>query len=136
MVRSSILNEEAIVNDIVHGNNVCTVGVTNFFVRINPAGMALILDIDPNVVCIPRFEHSLWGASLMHHACVTKDQLYNLEGFCKVYRYVLDDIQRDPLQQRDSRAFLLDGFPYEIDVKESSPLVGWFSVLQGVSDGR
>lgn len=135
MDRSSILNEEAIVNDIVHGNNVCTVGVTNFFVRINPAGMALILDIDPSAVCIPRFEHSVWGASMMHHARVTKDQLYNLEGFCKLYRYVFNDIQSDILYE-DGRSFLIDGFPYMVDVKEDSPLVGWFQVLQGVSDGR
>lgn len=135
MDRSSILNEEPLVGDIQHKDTVCTVGVTNFSARINPAGMALMMDIDPTAIFIPRYEHSVWGASLMHHANVTKDMLFHLEGFCRLYRYIVNDIQTDILSD-SGRMFLMDGFPYEIDVKEDSPLVGWFNVLQGVSDGR
>ena len=134
MVRSSILNEEPIVNDIMHEDTAYMAGVTNFWVRINPAGMALISSIDPEAIFSPKFDHSLWGASLMHHANVTKDQLCNLEGFCKLYKYVVNDIHSD-MQHKDTRSFLMSGFPYSVDVKESSPLVGWFSVLQGVSNG-
>lgn len=123
------------MGDIRHEDTVCTVGVTNFWARINPAGMALMLSIDPTAIFIPRYEHTAWGASLMHHANVTLDTLYHLEGFCRLYRYIVNDIQTDILSD-SGRMFLMDGFPYEIDVKEGSPLVGWLNVLQGVSDGR
>ena len=131
MDRNSILNEDPLVKDILHENNICTVGVTNFYARINPAGMALMMDIDPNANFRPRFDHTVWGAALMHHANVTSHLICGLEGFCKLYRYTVHT------EGSDTQRFLLaGGFPYEIDVREDSPLVGWFKVLQGGSDGR
>ena len=130
MVRSSTLTEEPVIRDIEHSDTVCTEGVTNFHVRLNPAGMALIKSIDPTAICIERYYHHAWAKATMHHARVTKDQLSNLDGFGKLYEWCVD-----ATSSSHTRAFLLEGFPYEIDVKEGSPLVGWLNVMKGVSNG-
>jgi hypothetical protein len=124
MDRSSTLTEEPIVNDIKHENTVCTVGVTNFAVRINPAGMALLKSIDPTAIFIERFYHNSWAKAAMHHARVTSDQLNDVEGLGKLYEWCVDETTSS-----FTRVMLASGFPYEVDVKESSPLVGWFNVL-------
>ncbi len=134
MVRSSTLTEEPLVSHITHSDTVCTVGVTNFPVRLNPAGMSLIKDIDPSAVLIERYSHMLWAQSAMHHAKLIKYELSTLQGFCQLYEWIADECSRD-FNTSYGRVVLAEGFPYEIDVKESSPLVGWFNVLQGVSNG-
>jgi hypothetical protein len=133
MVRSSTLTEEPLINCIVHEDNVCTVGVTNFHVNINPAGMALIKSIDPTAIFIERYEHTIWAKSAMHWAKVTKDQLRGVEGFGQLYESMVEDtgLANGP---NYSHMLLTTGFPYEVDVKESSPLVGWFNVMKGVSN--
>ena len=120
--------------DIKHSDTVCTVGVTNFHARLNPAGMALIKDIDPEAFLIERYSHMLWAKSAMHHAGLIKYELSTLQGFCQLYEWIADECSRDPNTSYGS-VILAQGFDYEIDVKESSPLVGWFNVLQGVSNG-
>jgi hypothetical protein len=124
MVRSSTLTEEPLVNNIVHANTVCTVGVTNFVMGLNPAGMALIKSIDPEAIFIERFYHNSWSKAAMHHARVTKDELRDVEGLGKLYEWCVDETTSS-----FTRVMLASGFPYEVDVKESSPLVGWFYVL-------
>ena len=124
MVRSSTLTEEPLVNNIVHSDNVCTVGVTNFVMGLNPAGMALIKSIDPEAYFIERYYHMGWAKSSMHWAGVTSDQLSSLDGFAKLYEWCVDETT-----SLVTRTMILSGFPYEVDVKEDSPLVGWFNVL-------
>jgi len=124
MVRSSTLTEEPLVNNIVHVDNVCTVGVTNFVMGLNPAGMALIKSIDPEAIFIERFYHNSWAKQAMHHARVTKDELRDVEGLGKLYEWCVDETTSS-----FTRVMVASGFPYEVDVKESSPLVGWFYVL-------
>lgn len=129
MVRSSTLTEEPLVSDITHDDTVCTVGVTNFHARLNPAGMSLIKDIDPEAMLIERYSHTAWAQAGMHHARVIKYELSTLEGFCLLYEWVVDEaIHEGP---NYGRTVLAEGFLYEIDVKESSPLVGWFNVMKG-----
>jgi hypothetical protein len=124
MVRSSTLTEEPLVNNIVHVDNVCTVGVTNFIMGLNPAGMALIKSIDPEVIFRERYYHNSWAKQAMHHARVSGDQLNDVEGLGKLYEWCVDETTSS-----FTRVMLASGFPYEVDVKESSPLVGWFYVL-------
>jgi hypothetical protein len=124
MVRSSTLTEEPLVNNIVHANTVCTVGVTNFVMGLNPAGMSLIKSIDPTAIFIERFYHTVWAKQAMHWAEVTGDQLSSLDGFAKLYEWCVDETT-----SLVTRTMILSGFPYRVDVKESSPLVGWFYVL-------
>lgn len=131
MVRSSTLTEEPLVRDIDHTDTVCTVGVTNFFARLNPAGMALIKSIDPEAIFIERYTHELWSISSLHHSRVNKDALRDVDGFARLYEWIVD-VDDVALYAKTK---LLTGFPYEIDVKESSPLVGWFNVMKGVSNG-
>jgi hypothetical protein len=124
MVRSSTLTEEPLVNNIVHSDTVCTVGVTNFVMGLNPAGMALIKSIDPDAIFIDRYYHMPWAKSAMHHARVTMDELRDVDGFGRLYEWMVDETTSSI-----TRTMILSGLPYEVDVKESSPLVGWFYVL-------
>jgi hypothetical protein len=130
MDRSSTLTEEPIVNDIKHENTVCTVGVTNFAVRINPAGMALLKSIDPEAGFIERYGHTMFTAPVVQRAKVS-GLTHTLDGFVKLYEQVL--------RENDTGAMVtvmaVQGFPYEVDVKLDSPLVGWFNVMKGVSNG-
>lgn len=132
MVRSSTLTEEPVLNNIEHTNTVCTVGVTNFHVWLNPAGMAIIKGIDPEASFLNRYSHTLWCASAMHHARIGPYDLNTVEGFVRLYEWIVDD----QVTHHYGSKLMMDGFPYEVDVKESSPLVGWFNVMKGVSDGR
>jgi len=118
------------VHDIVHRDNVCTEGVTNFSAWLNPAGMSLIKDIDPTAILIERYYHMPWAKGAMHHAKLIKYELSTLEGFCRLWEWMVDNAE----ELSYARILLQDGFPYEVDVKESSPLVGWFNVIKGVSN--
>jgi hypothetical protein len=71
-----------------------------------------------------------WAKQAMHHAGVIMYELSTLKGFCKLYEWIVDDAEESSY----ARVILQDGFPYEVDVKESSPLVGWFNVMKGVSN--
>lgn len=124
MVRSSTLTEEPLINNIVHADTVCTVGVTNFVMGLNPAGMVLIKSIDPTAIFIERYYHMSWAKSAMHWAKVTSNQLHDVEGFAKLYEWCVDETTSFV-----TRTMILSGFPYEVDVKVDSPLVGWFNVL-------
>jgi hypothetical protein len=128
MVRSSTLTEDALINHIVHAGTVSGEGVTNFVVGLNPAGMALIKSIDPEVIFIDRFYHNSWAKQSMHWAKVTSDQLRDVEGFGKLYEWMVEEAAK-PSANTFVRTMLLSGFPYGVYVKESSPLVGWFYVL-------
>jgi CMP-2-keto-3-deoxyoctulosonic acid synthetase len=109
---------------------VCTEGVTNFSAWLNPAGMSLIKDIDPTAILIERYYHMPWAKQAMHHAGVIMYELSTLEGFCKLYEWVVNEAE----QSSYARILVQDGFPYEVDVKVDSPLVGWFNVMKGVSN--
>ena len=130
MDRSSTLTEEPIVNDIDHADYVCTVGWTNFLVRINPAGMAMLKDIDPKAVFIERYGHTMFTSAVVQRAKVY-GLLHTLAGFTKLYEQVLRENDTSSMVT----AMAVHGFPYEIDVELDSPLVGWFTVMKGVSNG-
>ncbi len=132
MVKSSTLTEEPLVEGINHADTVCTVGVTNFNVCLNPAGMVLVASIDPTALFINRYSHTLWCASAMHHARIGPYDLNTIKGFMRLYGWLLNDQE----SKHYGSYLFVNGFPYEVDVKESSPLVGWFNVMKGVSDGR
>ena len=112
MDKSSILTEEPCVNYIDHQDTVCTVGWTNFSVRINPAGMALLKDIDPSAVFIERYGHTPFTSGVVHRAKAT-GLLHTLTGFTRMYEQVL--------RENDTGAIALtmaiDGFPYEVHVE-------------------
>ena len=135
MVRSSTLTEEPLVNDIEHTDTVCTVGVTNFQVNINPAGMALIKSIDPTAILLERYHQMSFIAGAMHHAGVLKYELSTLEGFCKLWEWMCREADEGSYAYGRVHHLLGQGLPYEVDVKEDSPLVGWFNVMKGVSNG-
>ena len=128
MVRSSTLTEEVLINNIVHAGTVHGEGVTNFVMGLNPAGMALIKSIDPEVIFIEKFYHMGWAKSSMHWAKVPLDQLRDVEGFGKLYEWAVDEAAQNNTTTF-IRTVLLSGFPYDVHVKEDSPLVGWFYVL-------
>jgi hypothetical protein len=130
MDRSSTLTEEPIVNDIDHADTVCTVGWTNFSVRINPAGMALLKNIDPTAVFIERYAH-MYSVNAVVHRARSSGGLHTVNGFAAVYEQVL----RENDTSSTVTTMAVHGFPYDVDVEIDSPLVGWFTVMKGVSNG-
>jgi len=135
MVRSSTLTEEPLIARIDHKDTVCTVGVTNFEMWLNPAGMSLIKDIDPTAILLERYHQMSFIAGAMHHAGVLKYELSTLEGFCKLWEWMCREADEGAYSYGRVHQLLGQGLPYEVDVKESSPLVGWFNVMKGVSNG-
>jgi hypothetical protein len=128
MVRSSTLTEEVLINHIVHTNTVGGEGVTNFVMGLNPAGMALIKSLDPEVIFRDRFYHNSWAKQAMHHSRVTQDELRDVSGFGKLYEWMVEEAAVKGANTF-VRTMLLTGLPYCVYVEEDSPLVGWFYVL-------
>jgi hypothetical protein len=128
MVRSSTLTEEVLINHIVHTGTVSGEGVTNFVMGLNPAGMALIKSLDPEVIFRERYYHNSWAKQSMYWAKVTSDQLNDVEGFGKLYEWMVEEAAVKGANTF-VRTMLLTGLPYGVYMKEDSPLVGWFYVL-------
>jgi hypothetical protein len=125
MDKNSSLNEEPLVANIKHENTTCVVGWTNFSARLNPAGMALLQGIDPKARFVERYGHTTFTAGVVQRAKAS-GLLNTLRGFTSVYEQTL--------HENDTMAIVtvmaVQGFPYEIDVKQDSPLVGWFTVMK------
>lgn len=109
-------------------NTVCTVGWTNFDVRVDPDGMKTILSVDPDARFYPRF---LTGVLL-----VVKNEfdfwfpnaggLNTLAGFREFYGFCVDKLNKMPNVVVTD---VLNGFSFEVDCRVDGPLVGWFLVL-------
>ena len=125
MARSSWLSEEPLVTDIEHPNTTCAVEWTNFSARLNPAGMALLKSIDPTARFIERYYHT-YGVNAIALRAGVVGSLNTVGGFAQLYQQMLLE------NAMSSHATLMafTGFPYEIDVKNDSPLVGWFTVMK------
>lgn len=127
---STSLDEEALVSNIIAVTTAVPANKARFVMGINPAGMALIKSIDPHAMFGDRFRHNAWAVGAMHHARVVDGDLQTVEGFCKLYDWIVNEPE-EPLY---AKVLLLSGFPYEVMVGDDSPLVGWFNVLKGVSN--
>jgi hypothetical protein len=130
MARNSTLTEEPHVGNIDHMDTVRTAGATNFSVRINPAGMALLLSIDPTARFIERYNHVMFVSAIVQRSG-SVGLLNTLGGYTKFYEQVVNEGDTSSMVT----AMAVQGFPYEVDVKLDSPLVGWFNVMKGVSHG-
>lgn len=127
----SSLHEGPLVRVESWPNNVCAVGRTNFMVRLDPIGMAALLDIDPQVRIFPRFV-GLAGLRWFSEAFpgITRagweEKCGTLEGYTQFYNCVTENLE-------GIHGFIFDGavngFMFEVDVRKDSPLVGWFLVL-------
>lgn len=125
MAKSSWSSEEPLVAMIKHVNTTCVVGWTNFSARLNPAGMAMLKDIDPKARFVELYYHTP-GVSAVALRAGVAGKLNSLGGFAQLYQRVL--LENDTGSQVSIMPFT--GFPYEIDVKNDSPLVGWFTVMK------
>lgn len=112
-------------------DNTCTVGRTNFMVRLDPTGVAAVLDIDPQAYVLPRFMFANgipeFGARFLGMPPAEwSDFCSTLKGYTQFYDCVTRNLE-------DARGYILDGavngFMFEVDVRKDSPLVGWFLVL-------
>jgi hypothetical protein len=92
--------------------------------------MALLLSIDPRAVFIERYAH-MYSVSAYTHRARSSGGLHTLAGFTGFYEHVL----RENDTSSSVTAMAVQGFPYDVDVEIDSPLVGWFNVMQGVSNG-
>lgn len=125
---SSIETYEPIIKVRSWRNTVCTVGWTNFDVRVDPDGMETILSIDSGARFLPRF---LDGVLL-----VVKNEfdfwfpdaggLDTLAGFRRFHGFCVDKLSTMPNAVVTG---VLNGFCFEVDCRVDSPLVGWFLVL-------
>lgn len=125
MARSSWLSEVPLITNIEHENTTCAVEWTNFSARLNPAGMALLKSIDPTARFIERYYYS-YGVNAVAIRAGVAGKLNSLGGFAQLYERIL--LENDTGSSVTLMAFT--GFPYEIDVKHDSPLVGWFTVMK------
>lgn len=130
-----LTDEDPMLAHIDHADTTCLVGWTNFHVCLNPAGMALIKEIDPTSRIYERYSHMAFIKGAMHHASVVQDDLYTVEGFAKLWAYMNTDARDGEYIYGRVHQLLADGLLHNVDVKEDSPLVGWFNVMKGVSNG-
>ena len=133
MDRNLLSDSDPMVAHIHHANNLCTVGWTNFHVRLNPAGMALIKEIDPTAQVCNMYDHLHLLIRARLDLGIHKMGLGTVEGFQKLWDYCAGIVQaeaNDGFRSRSSiDSFISHGFPYEVDCSNDSPLVGWFLVL-------
>lgn len=125
MDRNLLLNDEPYIGMIEHPNTTCAVEWTNFSARLNPAGMALLKSIDPKARFIQRYYHVFGMNAIVLRAGVV-GSLNTVDGFARLCRQVLLEHDTGSF----AMIFTVAGFPYEIDVKNDSPLVGWFTVMK------
>lgn len=110
-------------------NTVCTVGWTNFEVRVDPDGMRTVLSIDPDARFYPQFltgvllvvkrEFDFWFPD-------AGGRIDTLAGFHKFYGFCVDGLSKMPDAVISG---VLNGFSFEVDCRVDGPLVGWFLVL-------
>lgn len=134
MDRNLLSETDPLVERIVHEDNICTVGKTNFHVRLNPAGMALIYEIDPTASVYEMYWHRDFVRKPVFDLGIV-GKLNTVEGFQKLWGYAIMQHERernDGFNGTSSlTSALFGGFPYGVDCSNDSPLVGWFLVLGG-----
>jgi hypothetical protein len=122
------------VERIHHANTLCTVGQTNFSMRLNPVGMALIAEIDPTAWFDNHYDHLTLFAKIRIELGIPKGALGTVEGFSKLWEHCVGIVKAEDndgfrTSQSSIGRFISHGFPYEVDCSNDSPLVGWFLVL-------
>lgn len=131
MDRNLLSDSDPLVEHIRHANTICTVGWTNFHMRLNPAGMALIKEIDPTAVFNNHYDHFTLLRKVMIELGIPK--FNTIEGFQKLWDYcagvVRAEVEDGFRGGSTISGFIFHGFPYEVDCSNDSPLVGWFLVL-------
>jgi hypothetical protein len=131
MDRNLLSETDPLVERIHHANNLCTVGWTNFHMRLNPAGVALIKEIDPTAQVCNMYDH--FTVFAMARSALGYPKFDTLEGFQKLWDYCANMVKaegEDGFRAQSSfGSFIFHGFPYEVDCSNDSPLVGWFLVL-------
>jgi hypothetical protein len=99
--------------------------------RLNPAGMALIKEIDPKAQVSNMYDHFHIFAKARFDLGWPKFD--TPEGFQKLWGYCADIAQAETNDgfstTSTASSFISHGFPYEVDCSNDSPLVGWFLVL-------
>lgn len=131
MDRNLLSDSDPLVAHIRHANTFCNEGWTNFHMRLNPAGMALIKAIDPTAHTHNMCDHFHMFAKARFDLGLPKFD--TLEGFQKLWDYCADIAQAEANDGfsavSTASSFISHGFPYEVDCSNDSPLVGWFLVL-------
>jgi len=135
MDRNLLSDSDPMIECIHHANNLCTVGWTNFSVRLNPAGMALIKELDPTAYTHNMYDHFHVIAKARFDLGLPKFD--TVEGFQKLWDYCAGVAQaegNDGFRVGSTiGSFIFHGFPYEVYCSNDSPLVGWFLVLGEVN---
>ena len=134
MDRNLLSDSDPMVERIHHANTLCTVGQTNFSMRLNPVGMALIAEIDPTAWFDNHYDHLTLFAKIRIELGIPKGALGTVEGFSKLWEHCVGIVKAEDndgfrTSQSSSGRFISHGFPYEVDCSNDSPLVGWFLVL-------
>ena len=131
MDRNLLSDSDPMVERIHHANTLCTVGQTNFSMRLNPAGMALIKELDPTAYTHNMYDHFHVIAKARFDLGLPKFD--TVEGFQKLWDYCAGVAQaegNDGFRVGSTiGSFIFHGFPYEVYCSNDSPLVGWFLVL-------
>lgn len=130
---SNVIDTSPIINVVNWQNNLCTVGFTNFMVRVDPRGMAAVLTVDPDASFVERYAHMYGIKPTIIRAKVPgwTETLGTLDGYRRFYDYCAHNLRYESSAIVDG---VTNGFLYEVVCRKDSPLVGWFLVL-GVENG-
>jgi len=130
---SNVIDTSPIVNVMQWSDTVCTADHTNFYVRVDPAGMEAVLTVDPEAKFIERFSH-LYGinATILRSGIRGwSEKLNTVSGYRMFYDYCASNVKYETVSVIHG---VTEGFMFEVDCHKDSPLVGWFLVL-GVQNG-
>lgn len=110
-----------------------TPGYTSFYVRVCPRGMDAVLTVDPKARFIERFSHHYGINSTLMYSGIKgwTEQLNTASGFEMFYDYCARNAKYESSLILQG---VTEGFMFEVECHNDSPLVGWFLVL-GVQNG-
>ncbi len=102
-----------------------------FYVRVNPAGLKLMMDIDGDALFHPTETQSLGLRAAITNARLTDDDLVTVAGL-EEFRWFL---AKRPIHTYDKyvMSFITEGMSCIVTCHEDSPLFSWFLVLGGTN---
>ena len=107
-------------------------------IRLNAEGMRVIKQIDADATFSERLAINTAVLGAMHNARVTQLDLRNPEGLEKLHRWIVKEESEFERPHPSYSLFpeelvnlMFFGYPYSVNCKKDSPLLGWFIVLGG-----
>jgi hypothetical protein len=102
-----------------------------FYVRVNPAGLKLMMDIDSDALFHPTEIQHLGLRAAIFNACLADDDLVTVAGLEKFRRFLAK--RHIDTYDKYVMSFITEGMTCIVTCHEDSPLFSWFLVLGGTN---